>query len=86
MAKQPTTAVIQKRAARKQRSEAYTPQADPLLSASEVCRELGGITRVTLWRWRQEGLLPEPVTMRGRNYWRASVIEGVKGGAPEVAA
>lgn len=60
--------------------------ADPLLSASEVRRELGGITRVTLWRWRQDGLLPEPVTMRGRNYWRQSVIEQVKGEAPEVAA
>ncbi|KGE04546.1 helix-turn-helix transcriptional regulator [Pseudohaliea rubra] len=62
------------------------PAADPLLSASQVCQELGGITRTTLWRWRREGLLPEPVTMRGRNYWRASVIEQVKGKAPEVAA
>ena len=64
----------------------YTPAADPLLSANEVCRELGGITRTTLWRWRQEGLISEPVTMRGRNYWRASVIEQLKGAAPEVAA
>lgn len=71
MAKQPTT---------------YTPAADPLLSANEVRRELGGVTRTTLLRWRQEGLLPKPVTMRGRLYWRASVIEKLKGGAPEVAA
>ncbi|TCO73764.1 helix-turn-helix transcriptional regulator [Chromatocurvus halotolerans] len=64
----------------------YTPATDPLLSANEVRRELGGITRVTLWRWRQEGLLPEPVALRGRLYWRASVIEALKGDAPEVEA
>ena len=59
---------------------------DPLLSAPQVCAELGGITRTTLWRWRREGVLPEPVQIRGRNYWRQSVIERVKGQAPEVAA
>jgi len=26
---------------------------------------------MTWWRWRQAGLVPEPVVIRGRNYYRA---------------
>jgi hypothetical protein len=25
---------------------------------------------MTLWRWRHVGIIPPPVVIQGRNYWR----------------
>jgi hypothetical protein len=30
----------------------------------------GNISAMTEWRWRRAGLLPEPIQVRGRNYYR----------------
>jgi len=46
-----------------------------LISASQVRRELGGITAQTEWRWRQKGLLPAPITIERRTYYRADEFE-----------
>lgn len=40
-----------------------------LINAEEARRLAGGISRSTVLRWRKAGLLPDPVTIRGRNYW-----------------
>ncbi|GHA74961.1 hypothetical protein GCM10007067_10030 [Lysobacter bugurensis] len=35
---------------------------------------------MTVWRWVQKGLLPEPIKINGRNYWRESDVEALKQG------
>lgn len=56
---------------------AAPPGADPpsadddtLLSSTDARRMAGGISTMTEWRWRRDGLLPNPVNIRGRNYYR----------------
>lgn len=44
---------------------------DDALIGSTVCRRLAGnISDMTLWRWRQAGIVPPPLVIRGRNYWK----------------
>lgn len=35
---------------------------------------LGGISKMTLYRWRKDGF-PEPCVINKRNYWTAEQIE-----------
>ncbi len=35
-----------------------------IIRATEVCRRLG-ISQTTLWRWRREGVFPDPKTIKG---------------------
>ena len=47
-----------------------------LITSSRVRKACGGICDMTLWRWRRDPDLqfPEPVTIRGRNFYRADQI------------
>lgn len=51
---------------------------DKLLSSRTVRSELGEISEMTVWRWVQDGILPQPVKINRRNYWHQSDIERVK--------
>jgi len=46
------------------------PSDDPLISAGAARALAGGISAMTLWRWRHVGIIPPPVVIQGRNYWR----------------
>jgi hypothetical protein len=46
------------------------PNPDALLPSAEARRLAGGISTMTEWRWRRDGLLPAPIQIRGRNYYR----------------
>lgn len=46
------------------------PETDALMPSAEARRLAGGISTMTEWRWRRDGLLPAPVQIRGRNYYR----------------
>lgn len=50
------------------------------LITSAMARELaGGISAMTLWRWREAGVIPEPVVIRGRNYyWRNQFLAALR--------
>ncbi len=50
--------------------------SDSFLSAAQVRRFCGDITRVTLYRWTRDPTLefPAPATVNGHNYWRKSAI------------
>ena len=50
---------------------------DPLVPQASVKRQLGGISDMTCWRWRRMGLLPPPVVINCRNYWRQSQVDAV---------
>jgi predicted DNA-binding transcriptional regulator AlpA len=50
------------------------PEADDYISASKLRRKMGGITAVTLWRWRQRDDFPRPVVINHRNYFSAAAI------------
>lgn len=50
----------------------HDPLADEALITQARMKELfGGVSSMTLWRWRRAGLIPAPTNIRGRNYWRA---------------
>jgi hypothetical protein len=37
-------------------------------SDRELRRRYGDVSAMTVWRWRQAGLLPRPTNFNGRNY------------------
>lgn len=43
---------------------------DPLITAGAACKLAGDVSRMTLWRWREAGIIPAPIVIRGRNYFR----------------
>jgi len=43
---------------------------DELIQAATCRKMAGNISSMTEWRWRRAGLLPEPVQIRSRNYYR----------------
>jgi predicted site-specific integrase-resolvase len=45
-----------------------------LLPQREVQRRMGGVSSMTIHRWRLQGTLPTPVVINKRNYWRAADI------------
>lgn len=47
-----------------------------------VRRMFGDISPMTLWRWQQKGLLPEPRKINGRSYWDADAVDALASGAP----
>lgn len=52
-------------------------KSDPLIPSCNVRLELGGISYTTLWRWERDDVLPPPVRIRGRKYWRRSTIRNL---------
>jgi predicted DNA-binding transcriptional regulator AlpA len=47
-----------------------------LIRSTQLCKCLD-ISKPTEWRWRKAGILPEPIKINGRNYYRASVVDEV---------
>ena len=43
---------------------------EALITAGTACALAGDISRMTLWRWRAAGIVPDPIVIRGRNYFR----------------
>lgn len=54
-----------------------TNEPSRLIPARAVRQRFGDISSMTLWRWVQQGILPEPVKINGRNYWPETAIEAV---------
>jgi len=53
---------------------------DRLISQPEV-REITGRAANTIYRWwHDKNVLPKPIVINGRNYWRASTIEALLDG------
>lgn len=48
----------------------YTPDPDELITAFEARRLAGGISDMSLWRWIKKGILPSPLVIERRRYWR----------------
>lgn len=38
----------------------------------------GGISKMTEWRWRQAGILPDPIKINGRNFDREADLIAVQ--------
>jgi predicted DNA-binding transcriptional regulator AlpA len=53
---------------------------NPMVSARVVRATFSNISDMTLYRWVQQGILPPPVKISGRNYWRESDVEALKQG------
>ncbi|MCA1493860.1 AlpA family phage regulatory protein [Ensifer sp. NBAIM29] len=45
------------------------------LTGRQVRERYGDISRMTLYRWRQNGKVPQPVQIGGRPMWRLSDLE-----------
>ena len=64
-----------------------TTETDPLISSAEIRRQLGDVSDMTIWRWEKAGILPEPIKINGRKYWRQSVATKIcQNGAKKVRA
>lgn len=61
-------------------------QPETLIPQPELRRMFGGVSDMTIWRWRESKLLPDPIVINRRNYYRQSDIVAMqdrlaKGGA-----
>lgn len=59
---------------------------DVLLPTRDLKRQLGDVSDMTIWRWTQQKILPEPVRINGRKYWSAADVRRIKQGKTAVAA
>ena len=68
-------------------------QPQTLIAQPRLREMMGGVSDMTLWRWRESGLLPAPIVINRRNYYRADDIAAMQkrmaeksaGNGPEVA-
>lgn len=49
-------------------------QPERLIPQPELRQLFGNVSDMTIWRWRKAGLLPKPVVIRRRNYYREREI------------
>lgn len=47
---------------------------ETLIAQPKLRQIMGGISDMTVWRWRKDGLLPAPIVIRKRNYYRADDV------------
>lgn len=52
-------------------------QTEQLIHQTELRRMLGGVSDMTLYRWREAGTLPQPIVIHRRNYYRRSEIDAM---------
>jgi len=52
-------------------------RSDALVRATPVAQEFG-ISRVTLWRWERDGLLPPAYRINNRKYYPRTVLDALK--------
>ena len=50
----------------------HTP--DDLLPQTAARQLCGGVSAMTFWRWRQGGILPAPVIINKRLYWKRAAL------------
>ncbi len=50
---------------------------DPLVSRPNARKALGDPSAMTIWRWEKKGILPEPIMICGRAYYRRSQLNAV---------
>ncbi|MCK7581719.1 MAG: helix-turn-helix domain-containing protein [Chromatiales bacterium] len=43
---------------------------DAFISSTEARRLAGNVSDMTIWRWVNLGVIPKPMKIRNRNYWR----------------
>ncbi|WP_295392917.1 hypothetical protein [uncultured Thiodictyon sp.] len=55
---------------------AVAPPADddPLITANTARALAGDVSAMTIWRWQRAGIIPAPLKIRTRNYWRKSAF------------
>jgi predicted DNA-binding transcriptional regulator AlpA len=51
-----------------------TDPTDCLLTQSAARQLCGGVSAMCFWRWRKAGILPPPVAINGRLYWKRSAL------------
>ena len=54
-----------------------TKTTDRLLKSDEFRENLGGISTVTLWRWIQQGKVPQPIKLskNGINFFKGIMAQ-----------
>jgi predicted site-specific integrase-resolvase len=46
------------------------PEGEALITATQACEFAGGVSKMTLRRWIKAGVIPKPIKIRKRNYFR----------------
>ena len=49
---------------------AATADPDELIDSATARRLAGGISDMSLWRWLRKGIVPKPMYIERRRYWR----------------
>ncbi len=66
---------------------ASAPLDDELITSAEARRLAGGISDMSLWRWIKKGVVPQPLVIERRRYWkRADFIAALNEAAEKSAA
>jgi predicted DNA-binding transcriptional regulator AlpA len=60
--------------------------SEALITSKEVKRRLGGVSDMTIHRWRERGILPDPVKIGARNFWRENDIATIAAGRTVTSA
>ena len=59
------------------------PQAEALLLTADAVAKLLSVSRLSVWRWRSAGKLPQPIKVGRTVRWRrAEIIAWIDAGCP----
>jgi hypothetical protein len=58
---------------------------ETLISASKLRAACGGISDMTLYRWLEREILPPPIYINGRRYWKKTVLRELQENGRAVA-
>ena len=48
--------------------------SDQLLTEKQLRQMVGNVSSMSIWRWLAAGLLPRPLKIQRRNYWKLAEI------------
>jgi predicted DNA-binding transcriptional regulator AlpA len=48
-----------------------------LIRSQDLRQRYGGVSDMTLWRWVRDGVIPQPVKINGRRYWRVADLDEI---------
>jgi hypothetical protein len=50
-------------------------RSDRLVPEKDARKVFGHKSAMSTWRWREAGIICQPIQIRGRNYWRESYLQ-----------
>ena len=64
---------------------ASAADVDPLITSATAAALAGNVSQMTLWRWAKDGVIPQPIKIRRRKYWRRAEFVAAINNPPAAA-